>query len=499
MNTLLRKEFRLLMPARIAALVAATMPLWSRWEGDDFQGLWLPCFGSAALFLALMPFGQEMSCGTFSLLLSQPEKRARIWRIKAGLLALALLSAWVLFTGCCWIGRSHLDRWQFIEFASIGDMAGASGLLTLLAFSGGLWTTLLLRDMTAAVFATVLAPLIIFGAADATAAVLLGDHEEVKRVVYLALSVYVVAGYFVARRLFLMAEDVPRVWTGGQLSLPKARLFPFRWAGFGFQQKRRPWSALICKELQLQEITIILVPLLALLHLALLAVRHFAPQWSARMLVFEYPVFVLWMLASFVVGCVAVAEERGYNTLESVLCLPVRKRSQFAVKFAVVMGLGTVLGGVIPWVLEYFGGGNTSSTHLEPLLWFLSVAASVTAIAFFASTMSRGMLQAFAVAVLCAFLLLFSFLSYMNFVSLQMRSGSVFGWVDIQLDYSLFEFLIWPAMIAAYFMLAYRNYKSLQTGPRLWAANLAWLAAVVAVVFFVSCASSGLLKMYLHF
>ena len=40
MNALIRKETRLLLPAWIAALVAATTPLW-RWE---FSGAWRRSF-----------------------------------------------------------------------------------------------------------------------------------------------------------------------------------------------------------------------------------------------------------------------------------------------------------------------------------------------------------------------------------------------------------------------------------------------------------------------
>jgi len=60
----------------------------------------------------------------------------------------------------------------------------------------------------------------------------------------------------VARRLFLGAEDV--AWTGGQVSLASAGGRPFRWLGFGFREKRGPWSALILKELQLQEATMVM-------------------------------------------------------------------------------------------------------------------------------------------------------------------------------------------------------------------------------------------------
>jgi ABC-type transport system involved in multi-copper enzyme maturation permease subunit len=311
------------------------------------------------------------------------------------------------------------------------------------------------------------------------------------------LAIYAVAGFFVARQLFLGAEDV--AWAGTQIFLPMGRGRTFRWLAFGFQQKRGPWSALICKELQLQEITIILVPLLMLLHLALLALRHFAPQWMGEGDTFRFTAVVVWMMASWVIGCVAVAEERRYNTLESLLCLPVRQRHQFAVKLAVVMALGTVVGGVFPWVLEHLDGANSGWTGLEPLIKLVLAAAVVTAIAFFASTMSRGMLQAFAVALLFSFpvALLSSFLLHMTSVFLMRGIGSSYGWNDVQSPAAaLFGLLIWPAMIAACIWLGYRNYKSLQTGWRLWAVNFAWLEAVFAAVLFVSCAGSALLRIY---
>ena len=470
MNALVRKELRLLLPALVAALAAATLPVWS---GRDFQGLATPCFGLAALFLGLTPFGQEMSWGTFGLLLSQPEKRQRFWRLKAGLLALALLSAWGLFALCWWIGSRHQDRWFVINFGTFADNAGEAGLLALLAFSGGLWSTLLLRDVTTAFFAAVLAPLTIFGAL----ILCLGGFQGGGVIISFVLGVYAVAGFFAARRLFLGAEDV--AWTGGQISLASARGQPFRWLAFGFQEKRGPWSALIHKELQLQELTVILVPLLAVLHLTALAVRHFHPEGPARARVLDFAAY-LWMVAPFVVGCVAVAEERRYNTLESFLCLPVRKRSQFALKFAVVMALGTLLGGVFPWVLESIAGGKSLWTGPEPLMDLVLVAAGIAAVSFFASTMSRGMLQAFTVGLLFPILLWLAAGILLPIFSLGTYVLSFGGW--------LFPALAWPAMLLAYFWLAFRNYKLLQTGWPLWTGNFTRLAAVFLSALLVASA-----------
>ena len=43
-----------------------------------------------AVFIALNSFGAEISSGTFSMLLSQPVSRDRIWRTKTLVLAAAL-------------------------------------------------------------------------------------------------------------------------------------------------------------------------------------------------------------------------------------------------------------------------------------------------------------------------------------------------------------------------------------------------------------------------
>jgi ABC-type transport system involved in multi-copper enzyme maturation permease subunit len=480
MSALVRKEFRLLLPAWIVALAAATVPLW--FLRQTSPTLWLPCFGMALLFLGLAPFGQEISWGTFGLLLSQPEKRRRFWRIKAGLLALALLSVWALFVLCWQIASGHLERWQLDQLGSFAEMVGVSGLLALLAFSGGLWTTLLLRDVTTAFFITVLLPLGIFSGTILCMACVSGWDDVDYMITCWPLAIYAVAGFFLARRLFFGAEDVP--WIGSQIFLATGRGRTFRWLAFGFQQKRGPWSALIFKELQLQEITIILVPLLALFHLAALAARHFAPQWAAELGVFEGGMIV-WMIVPWVIGCVAVAEERRYNTLESLLCLPLRQRSQFAVKFAVAMTMGIVLGGVFPWLLEKVGGGGDQWTGLDALGNLVSAAAIVTGIAFFASTMSRGMLQAFAVALLFTILFWVAIVILSNFFERIGPGAHVLG----PGAGALFSHLARPAMLAAYVWLAYRNYKSLQTGWRLWAVNFAWLAAVLIAVWLVAIAS----------
>jgi hypothetical protein len=474
MNTLLRKELRLLLPAWVAALAVATLPLWT---GRNYQGAIMPCFDLAVLFLGLTPFGQEMSCGTFGLLLSQPEKRQRFWKIKAGLLALAMLSAWAVFVWCGWLSRQFF--FYDFYFDSFTDMAVGSGVATLVAFSSGLWSTLLLRDLTTAFFAAVMAPAALLMATFLASLHWIDNDALMERVVFCVMTAYSALGFFVARRLFLGAEDVPLAWTGRQISLPKVRGLPLRWLGFGLQKRRGPCSALIFKELRMQEVTMVLLPLLAFLHLAALGARHFAPEWAARKQVLDFAGF-LWLAAPFVVGCVAVAEERRYNTLESLLCLPVRKRNQFLVKFAVVMALGIALGGLVPWVLENVGGDSRQWIGFGPLRGLVSAAAGMAAASFFASTMSRGMLQAFTVGLLFPILLLTA-------VGILLPKFGL-GSAVISFGGLLFPALAVPSFLIAYFWMAFRNYKLLQTGWPLWAGNLIRVFAVFASVLLVASA-----------
>src|SRR5207249_3694669 len=62
---------------------------------------------------------------------------------------------------------------------------------------------------------------------------------------------YSIAGFVWARRLFLRAQDV--AWTGGMISLPKLRGFSKRPFSARLEGTRRPFLALVSKELQLQQ------------------------------------------------------------------------------------------------------------------------------------------------------------------------------------------------------------------------------------------------------
>jgi hypothetical protein len=461
MNPLIRKETRLLLPAWIAALVVVTMPVWPGLDWGDAKPVLLIIFGAAILGLALSPFGQEMSLGTFGLLLVQPEDRRRFWRVKTGLLAVALGSVWALFALCLWM-RVWVNGDDL-------DMLKGSLLITLLAFSGGLWSTLLLRDIVTSLSFACVVPMAICAATLLTVGHWIDpESSRFSNILSCVLAVYLAAGFLWARRLFLGAQEV--AWSGGQIPLAGVRVAPLRWLAFEIKGRQNRWTALVRKELQLQEVTMFLIPIMALLHLAALAICHFSPQWIGKeqmkeMLLGAIP--CVWLgVVPLLIGCVVVAEERRLNTLDNLLCLPISKRASFAVKLAVALALGIVVGGIIPWFLLGMGGVRPGGFGLQIAV---EVAAAITVVAFYASTMSRGVLQAIPTAFCVPVLIWIVIDLFSNFIFAH-------GY------YLTIATLAWPAMILTLVWLAFKNYQQLQIGWRVWLGNLTRAGAVFGCV-----------------
>src|SRR5215469_6875542 len=141
MGPLIKKEIRLVLPAWILAMFLAIIPAWiagSVWNLNDSvsvwqSGFWLEAvvpviFSLGLLLLGLSPFGQEFSQGTFTILLSQPAERSRIWRTKLVILGLAFLTAWLAAVVSLWFQFLLYDDYMHTRFA--GDFGDAVVFLT---------------------------------------------------------------------------------------------------------------------------------------------------------------------------------------------------------------------------------------------------------------------------------------------------------------------------------------------------------------------------------
>ena len=237
-----------------------------------------------------------------------------------------------------------------LSYISLGDnwwmWVGATATLMLVAASGGLWTTLLLRQVAAAMWITFLAPvalLVMIG-------FLLSDifpstpNLVAERVLLGAAGVYILAGFLLARWLIFRAQDVG--WSGGIIALPEWRGYSARSGDVISTRKRRPIFALLKKEFQLQQVGLTGAAGLLALHLGVIVLRkyhEFAKDSVGEILTSIF--WMLWLVMPAVIGSMAVAEERRLGVMEGQLCLPVSRRVQFAIKGFLTLLLAVFLGG----------------------------------------------------------------------------------------------------------------------------------------------------------
>jgi len=93
MNTLVKKEIRLLLPSWVVAVVlafSACLIADHQSSASYFRVYVLVCLPfvlapAMGVMLALDSFGRELSAGTFSNLLAQPVSRTRVWLFPASL------------------------------------------------------------------------------------------------------------------------------------------------------------------------------------------------------------------------------------------------------------------------------------------------------------------------------------------------------------------------------------------------------------------------------
>ncbi len=494
MTHLLRKEIRLLLPFFGIALFLAVVPPWIL-AGESFASsaqetvFW--AFGFGLVLLGLAPFGQEFGLGTFSNLLAQPAQRNRIWWTKLLLiLAAALLVLLALIISIhlrfdsllatvaqrieedtrahyLWdldYQKSLLKNLHSHAFWWIGIAAAAVGV------SGGLWASLLFRQIGAALWFSLLVPAVFFLGVEWFV-----PGDSAREIVLLAgAAAYSIAGVFWARRLFLAAQDVQ--WLGDSIS-PFSLRSANAQAALEGSRRLRPLRTLLLKEIQSHQISYLIAFGLLVLHFCTLVFRKFytLPNNSEVRFAVESVPF-LWFLLPWLIGSVAVAEERKLGTVESQFCVPVRRLFQFTVKLAIVLLLGVVLGALMPCLLEAGGSllGITSGVSESHFFFgpneFFSfarnaaiVAATLAGISFFASTLTRNTLHALGASIV------FTGAYWTLFQWVIGESLSGYGY-SIWNGHLIFRIGI-PVLILVALWLSWSNYKLLQINGNVWLRN----------------------------
>jgi hypothetical protein len=480
MNPLVKKEIRLLLPSFIVAVLLALVQGITR--PYDFYIASLLFFGLT--ILALTTMGREASLNTFSMMLAQPAERMRIWQTKLSVLVAAFLIVFVVWLAAFCFAFIHSNPGASDRENSY-NLFIAICLIGAATFTGGLWTTLLLRQLAGAFWLTLLVPAVLAGF---TAAFLAEDRSDsaIIAVLCVVLGIYSVGGFLFARWLFFRAQDVG--WSGGIIALPEWKLF-VRSEKAVSTRSRKPIFALFKKEFQLQQISLFGAIGLLGLHLGVIVLRkyhHFAMDSAGEALVSIF--WMLWLVMAPVVGSMAVAEERRLGVMEGQLCLPVSRRVQFAIKGFVTFFLGIFLGGIMPMLLEGLAAGVGARSQVFSdqglysfcffCFWVLTATAWLVLLGFFASTLSRSFLQAIGLGI-AAF-----FVSFMLVVANSRMISQGFNSVHSLLP----AIIAVPTIIVTLFWLAYLNFKNFHPGWPLWRRNLLGFAGAFVFIAMTSTA-----------
>src|SRR6266581_182478 len=340
MTPIVAKEIRLLLPAYAMALLLAIVPIWLVPGDPGAATIFSFCFG--AVILAVSSLGREFGLRTFPLLLAQPLERSRIWWTKISVLAVAMITvmaAWLLSITFARFAFGHSFGLELGRSLAEGVLLIGAGA-TMVSFSGGLWSTLLLRQIIAAFWFTILIPLAIL---------VITSNEKASAFMWPALSLYSIAGFLWAWRQFLRAQETG--WTGGVISFPGWK--SAQAASRASMRTYRPLAALFWKELQLHQVGLAGIAGLFLLHLVVVILRKAGAHAFGDVVRTGLEVFgAIWLIVPLLAGSTSVAEERKLHTHEGQLCLPISSRLQFGIKLLFALVLGGLLSPMMLFTAE---------------------------------------------------------------------------------------------------------------------------------------------------
>jgi len=475
MNPLVKKEIRLLLPAWVIAMMLAIVPACLFGSGISDYGF----FGGIAI-LATASFGREFSLGTFSLLLAQPVPRRRFWLVKITALAFAIALALI----ASYITSLITHEVRAYQPGETMDMLGVLTVLVFAAFAGGLWATLLLRQTIAAFWFAVLIPIFLF----VSGMEFLRDDsgklsENSELIIYGAMVIYSFLGIWWSWRLFSRAQDA--AWTGGTVTFSVWRSSESQSRPSVPMRRQTRIVALFWKELQLHQVSLLCAAGLFVVHLGIIVLRKVVehPSFEERVALGGFG--SLWLAMPLIIGSMAVAEEHKLGTMESQLCLPVSGRVQFVIKLFFALILGGLLSAALLWTAEGFGAfigaenvfpGTKELSNPATLVGISATFLALSMIAFFASTLSRNILQALATAVattigVCFVMVVAEATAYRPnfFFGMTLWQGSLVFLITI------------PMLVIMFLWLAYQNFKTPHENWRVWRRNI--LGLMGAVVF----------------
>ena len=330
---MIEKEVRALLPAWAACALAIVA---SRYATPALVYLGLPLFLIGTAGLGAWSVGHEYAHATLIPMLALPVPRWRWWTVKLAVLAPALVTLAGLAAALVVIDR--------------GDRTFGAALFWLPALAAlciAPWLTMLARNPLAGA---------VFTLALVGASMVLGDWIGTYRYGYTrevddfrrvfmwwmlgGLSVVgAAAGWLTFSRL--------QVANGGAHDLPLPAWV--QTAPTAGSRRRPPLVALLVKELQLQQLTMVVAAGYAVVNLAILVLGHVSADVY---LVFEVVVALYVTTMPALIGSLAGAEERHFGTHQSQLLMPMALWQQWFVKCAVAIALAVAVALLLPAALN---------------------------------------------------------------------------------------------------------------------------------------------------
>ena len=383
----LAKEVRALLPA-CAAMVAALV--FASGAPDMLRVrlvMLVLVFGS--ITLGGLAFGHEYSYRTLTLLLAQPIDRRRTCATKL-IVLVGAISLVYLAAALCAPGRPL----QLFSGAHRGERAVLI-LAPLCAIFQAPPLSILCRGALAGVVFTVAIPGVLTLIANiigtawygllANAAV----NDFVSTFVWRSVTVACAAGAIATWVLFVRLEAIEGHaelhWPRWLRAVPEPLAVP--------RKVRGAVSALVRKELRLQQMTFVVVGLFVVACAALWVLSRVNPEYWVVPI--EAISVMYGGLLLVLIGAVASAEERQLGTLPSQLLLPVAARTQWAVKAATTLSLALVLGVGVPILVSLlFSYSDGIAWRPRRVKEMLAIAVLLTSGGLYVSSLSSSAVKA---------------------------------------------------------------------------------------------------------
>jgi ABC-type transport system involved in multi-copper enzyme maturation permease subunit len=330
----LSKEIRALLPLWGASVAALAIGL--VWRGGLLPDLGVMAYVAGSIAIGAHSIGQEYTYRTLPTLLSQPADRQRVYLLKFVVSAVMLLTlaavAWAALLG----GVSRPDSLQFsvVVFPVLCGLFLAP-LFTMIC-GGSLAGMILSGTVPAFIWVVTLAIAWFWFGIDTEAA----GNTILRYFAVGMILVCPVVGLLGWRRFRqLEATDV----SSPALHLP-------RWLRSPHGTRRHsPLSALVAKEIHLQQMVFVVTGLNTIGWAIFLLLQRYIPSLAT------FPVGAVLLLycmgVAIMIGALASAEERHHGTLDWQLLQPALAAQQWMVKVGVALGLALLLGVGLPVLL----------------------------------------------------------------------------------------------------------------------------------------------------